>query len=296
MGPPVILRSMLYAPATHPRHATAALAGQADAAILDLEDAVAEDHKEEARRAVAGFLDGRPPVGPAAFVRVNGLRTPHAYRDLLAVVLPGVEGVVVPKVESAAEVAIADWMLSQLEGERGIRGGVELVPVVETAVGLRRLDEIASASPRVRRVGFGAADLSADTGVALAGGSEGMVAVKVQLVVSSRAAGLEPPMDSVYPDFRDAEGFLREAEQARRLGLFGKTCIHPSQVELANRVFTPSDDEQRLARDVLRAFEEALAQGSASVQLDGRMIDYPIAERARRVVELADRLSGRPAR
>jgi citrate lyase subunit beta / citryl-CoA lyase len=293
----VILRSMLYAPATHPRHAAGALAGQADAAILDLEDAVADDRKEEARRAVGGLLDGRPPAGPAAFVRVNGLRTPHAYRDLLAVVMPGVEGVVVPKVESAAEVAIADWMLSQLEGERGIPGGgVELVPVVETASGLRRLDEIAAASPRVRRLGFGAADLSADTGIALAGGSEGMVAVKVQLVVTSRAAGLEPPMDSVYPDFRDAEGFEREAEQARRLGLFGKTCIHPSQVELANRVFTPTEEEQRLARDVLRAFEEALARGSASVQLEGRMIDYPIAERARRVVELADRLAGRPAR
>jgi citrate lyase subunit beta/citryl-CoA lyase len=213
------------------------------------------------------------------------------------VVLPGVEGVVVPKVESAAEVAIADWMLSQLEEERGIRGGgVELVPVVETAAGLRRLDEIAAASPRVRRVGFGAADLSADTGIALAGRSEGMVVVKVQLVVSSRAAGLEPPMDSVYPDFRDAEGFVLEAEQARRLGLFGKTCVHPSQVELANRVFTPTEDELSLARDVVRAFDGALARGSASVQLDGRMIDYPIAERARRTVELADRLSGRPAR
>lgn len=293
----MVLRSMLYAPANHPRHAAGALAGAADAAILDLEDAVAEDQKAAARQALPELLERRPEGGPAVFVRVNGLRTPHAHQDLLAVVLPQVRGVLVPKVESAAEVAVADWILGQLESERGRDSGtVELVPLVETAAGLGHLHEICAASPRVRRVSFGAADFALDTGMDLGAGGEGVLAAKLQVLVASRAAGLDPPVDVVYPDFRDPDGFLREAEQARRLGFMGKTCIHPSQVELANRVFTPTEDEVSQAERTLRAFDDALAKGSASVQLDGRMIDYPIAERARRLVELAARISGRSTR
>lgn len=294
----MVLRSMLYAPANHPRHAAGALAGTADAAVLDLEDAVAEDQKAAARQALPELLERRPAGGPAVFVRVNGLRTGHAHQDLLAAVLPQVRGVLVPKVESASEVAIADWMLTQLESERGRdSGAVELVPLVETAAGLGRLPEICAASPRVRRVSFGAADFALDVGMTLgAGAGEGVLAAKLRVLVASRAAGLDPPLDVVYPNFRDPDGFLREAEQARRLGFMGKTCIHPAQVELANRVFTPTEDEVSQALRTLRAFDDALAEGSASVQLDGRMIDYPIAERARRLVELADRISGRSTR
>jgi citrate lyase subunit beta/citryl-CoA lyase len=297
----VILRSMLYAPANHPRHASGALAGAADAAILDLEDAVAADQKQAARDAIEQLLRDRPaparPTGrPAVFVRINALSTPHAYQDLLAAVLPGVQGILLPKVESPGELAIADWMLAQLEIERGLEAGaIQLVPIVETAAGLSRLNAIAAASPRVRRLTFGAADFALDTGMSLAsaGGpvdgvaDEGVLWAKLQLVVASRAARLDAPLDTVYFDFRDAGGFLREAGQARRLGFQGKTCIHPSQVELANQAFSPTAEEVAQAKRTLEAFDGAIASGSAVIQLDGRMIDHPIAERARRVLELA---------
>jgi citrate lyase subunit beta/citryl-CoA lyase len=292
---------MLYAPANHPRHAAKALAGTADAAILDLEDAVAADQKETAREALRQLLRDRPARErqarlPAAFVRINALGTRHAYQDLLAAVLPGVRGIVLPKVGSPGEVATADWMLTQLERERGLEAGaIQLVPLLETASGLSHLDAIAAASPRVRRLTFGAADFALDTGMALASGDGPVDAVanqavlwaKLQLVVASRAAGLDAPLDSVYFDLGDAGGFLREAEQARRLGFQGKTCIHPSQVELAKRAFTPTAEEVAQAKRTLEAFERALAAGSAAIQLDGRLVDYPIAERARRVLELA---------
>jgi citrate lyase subunit beta/citryl-CoA lyase len=297
----VILRSMLYAPANHPRHAAKALAGTADAAILDLEDAVAAEQKQAARNAVRQLLRDRPagehPAGrPAVFVRINALGTPHAYQDLLAAVLPGVHGILLPKVESPREVATADWMLTQLERERGLEAGaVQLVPTVETASGLSHLDAIAVASPRVRRLTFGAADFALDTGMALASGdapadavaNQALLWAKLQLVVASRAARLDAPLDTVYFELGDADGFLREAEQARRLGFQGKTCIHPSQVELANQAFSPTGEEIAQAKRTLEAFDGAIASGSAAIQLDGRMIDYPIAERARRVLELA---------
>jgi citrate lyase subunit beta/citryl-CoA lyase len=297
----VILRSMLYAPANHPRHAAKALAGTADAAILDLEDAVAAGQKQAARNAIRELLRDRPaaehPAGrPAAFVRINALGTRHAYQDLLAAAVGGVDGILLPKVESPGEVATADWMLTQLERERGLDGGaIQLVPMVETASGLSHLDAIAAASPRVRRLTFGAADFALDTGMAVASGhapldpvaNPGLLWAKVQLVVASRAARLDAPLDTVYFDLGDAHGFLREAEQARRLGFQGKTCIHPSQVELANRAFTPTAEEVAQAKRTLEAFERAVAAGSAAIQLDGRLVDYPIAERARRVLELA---------
>jgi citrate lyase subunit beta / citryl-CoA lyase len=292
---------MLYAPANHPRHASKALVGTADAAILDLEDAVATDQKQGARDAIEQLLRDRPEPGqptgrPAVFVRINSLSTPHAYQDLLAAVLPGVQGILLPKVESPGEVAIADWMLAQLETERGLEAGaIHLVPMVETAAGLIHLGAIATASPRVRRLTFGAADFALDTGMSPTAGdgpgdgvaNEGVLWAKLQLVVASRAARLEAPLDTVYFDFGDPDGFLREAEQARRLGFQGKTCIHPSQVELANQAFSPTGEEIAQAKRTMEAFERAIAAGSAAIQLDGRMIDYPIAERARRVLELA---------
>jgi citrate lyase subunit beta/citryl-CoA lyase len=302
----VILRSMLYAPANHPRHASRALAGAADAAILDLEDAVAGGRKQAARDAIGQVLRDRPAAGPptgrpAVFVRINALSTPHAYPDLLAAVLPGVDGILLPKVESPGELATADWMLAQLETERGLEAGaIQLIPMVETAAGLSRLSAIAAASRRVRRLTFGAADFALDTGMSLAaaGGpldgvaNEGVLWAKLQLVVASRAAGLEAPLDTVYFDFSDADGFLREAAQARRLGFQGKACIHPSQVELANQAFSPTGEEIAQAKRTLEAFDGAIASGSAAIKLDGRMIDYPIAERARRVLELARRVEG----
>jgi citrate lyase subunit beta / citryl-CoA lyase len=280
------MRTMLFTPANHARHVEKALAGPADAVILDLEDAVAVEEKPGARALLPGILAGLPATAPRVFVRVNCLTTPFAYADLRSAVRVGLSGIVLPKVESREDVATADWLLTQLEAEQGLAtNSVELLPIIETATALTRLDEIATASPRIRRLTFGAGDFTLDTNMEWTPGNEGVLWGRIRTVVASRAAGLAAPIDTVYPALPDGAGFESEARQARRLGFEGKLCLHPDQVTIGNEVFTPTASEVGEAHRVLEAFERAVAGGSASIQLDGRFIDYPIAERARRVIE-----------
>jgi len=282
------LRSLLFAPANHARHAEKALSGSADGAILDLEDAVAVAEKPAARAAARQLLEGRAAPSPCAYVRINALSTPFAYDDLHAVVCAGLHGLVVPKVEAPEQLAIVDWLLSQLERERGIpAGSIEIIPIIETAAGLLRAQHIAAASPRLKRLSFGAGDFSLDTNMTWTIGHEGLLWARIQIVIVSRAAGLAPPLDTVFADLADMDGLAAEAAQAKRLGFGGKTCIHPRQVEIVNAVFTPSAEEVEQAQRLVEAFEQAVASGVASLQVDGRFIDYPVAEKARRIVELS---------
>lgn len=281
------MRTMLFTPVNHARHVDKALGGPADAVILDLEDAVANEEKPAARALLPHLLERRARGLPQVFVRVNALTTPFAYADFVAAVRAGLAGIVLPKVESSAQVLMADWLMTQLEAERGLdAGSVELLPIIETAAGLTRVDEIATAARRVRRLSFGAGDFTLDTNMEWTPGNEGVLWARVRTVVASRAAGLAAPIDTVYPTLPDAAGFEAEARQARRLGFGGKLCLHPAQVDIANAVFTPTETEVADARRVLAAFDRAVAAGSASIQLDGKFIDYPIAERARRVIEM----------
>lgn len=284
-----VLRTLLFAPANHPRHVEKALSGPADGAILDIEDAVAVAEKPAARIAARQALDARASgPGPKAYVRVNGLTTPYAYDDIHAIVGPGLDGIILPKTESAVQIATVDWLLLQLERARGLPvGGIDLMPIVETAAGLTRLREIATASPRVRRLNFGAGDFSLDTNMTWTVGHEGLLWARIQVVVESRAAGLEPPLDTVYARLDDMAGLAAEAEQAKRLGFQGKACIHPKQVDVVNAVFTPTADEVASARRIVGAFERAEADGVASLQVGGQFIDYPVAQRARRTLEIA---------
>lgn len=290
----MMLRSTLFAPATHARHVEKALAGDADGVILDLEDAIAIAEKGEARQAARRALTVRGAGGPRVYVRVNGLTTPFAYDDLRAVITPGLDGVILPKAESASQLATLDWLLTQLERAAGLpEGGIEVTPIVETALGLARIAEIATASARVTRLNFGAGDFSLDTNMTWTAGHEGILWARTQVVIASRAAGLEPPLDTVYAQLDDTEGFRREAEQALRLGFQGKACIHPSQVVIANEVFSPSANEVERAREIVAAFESAEAAGVASIRLGGQFIDYPVAARARRTLDVAARIAER---
>jgi citrate lyase subunit beta/citryl-CoA lyase len=291
-----ILRTLLFAPANHPRHVEKAFSGPADGAILDIEDAVAIAEKPAARLAARRALDVRTPgvVGPKAYVRVNGLTTPFAYDDICAIVGPGLDGIILPKTESAAQIATVDWLLLQLERDRGLpAGSVDLMPIVETAAGLTHLREIATAAPRVRRLNFGAGDFSLDTNMTWTAGHEGILWARIQVVVESRAAGLEPPVDTVYARLDDMDGLAHEAEQAKRLGFQGKACIHPKQVDVVNAIFTPSDDEVADARRIASVFAQAEAEGIASLQVDGQFIDYPVAQKAQRIVQIAERIEAR---
>nr|WP_294544952.1 CoA ester lyase [uncultured Rhodopila sp.] len=278
------LRSLLFAPANHARRVEKALTLAADAVILDLEDAVAISEKAEARPLIIEALE-KPRVG-RLFVRVNALSTEWCYGDIVVAVRPGLDGIVLPKVEHAHELRTADWLIGNLEQARDLpRGTIDLIPIIETAVGVSNLPAICSAGTRVRRLAFGAGDFTLDMGMAWSRDETELLPYRAACVLASRAGGLEPPVDTVWADLRDNEGFVASARKAAALGFQGKLCIHPDQIVPANAAFTPDEAAVARARRIVAAFEKAEADGLASIQLDGQFIDYPIVQRARRVLE-----------
>lgn len=283
----MVLRSLLFAPANHGRHASKALASSADGTILDLEDAVAVAEKPAARIAARQLIENRSAGGPKAFVRINALPTPFAYDDIHAIVVSGLDGIILPKTESAEQIAIVDWLLRQLERERGLQeGSIDLMPIIETARGLSSVREIVTASSRVHRLNFGSVDFSLDTNMTWTLSHEGILWARIQLVIASRALGLEPPIDTVFADLNDFDGLAQETAKAKSLGFQGKACIHPKQVQVVNDIFTPSQEEIAQAQQIIDAFDAAVASGSASIRVGGQFVDYPVADKARRIIEL----------
>lgn len=292
---PLPLRSFLFAPANHGRRVEKAFTLQADAVILDLEDAVALSEKPAAREQARAVLQARGAARPCkAYVRVNAMDTAFCYADLLAVVRPGLDGIVLPKAESAEALATVDWLLAQLERERGLPpGSVDLLPIVETARGVARIDTLLAPRTRVRRLAFGAGDYSLDLGVTWTRDERESRYAREVVVTASRAHGLEAPLDSAYASIEDDEGLLASARGAAAIGYQGKMCIHPRQVPLVNGVFSPGDEEVAWARRVVAAFDEAERAGSSAFALDGKLVDYPIVYRARRVLGVHDALARR---
>jgi citrate lyase subunit beta / citryl-CoA lyase len=289
-------RTFLFAPGDHPRRAGKALNSGADAAILDLEDAVAVAAKPAARAAVRAELE--KPRACRGFVRVNGFGTEWCFGDIQAVVGPGLDGVVLPKLEEAGELVAVDWMLSALERERALPPrGVEVMPILETARGFAGLGALAAAAAslggRVPRFAFGAGDYTLDLGIAWGPAETELEAARAQLVVQSRAAGLEAPVDTVWIELREAEAFAASCARGAALGFQGKLCIHPDQVPVANAAFCPPEAEVARARRIVAAFAEAEARGLASIQVEGRFIDYPIVDRAQRLIAQHERIAAR---
>jgi citrate lyase subunit beta/citryl-CoA lyase len=221
-----------------------------------------------------------------AYVRVNALSTPWSYGDIEAVVVAGLDGIVLPKVESAADLLTAEWMISALERARGLTpGAIDLMPIIETAKGYVALESIVRSGTRVKRVAFGAGDFTLDAGIRWTADETELASYRSQIVVHSRAAGLEPPIDTVWVDLRNMTGFERCVQHVKGLGFQGKMCIHPDQIPVVNQAFRPSPEELTRAQKMVSAFEEAVKQGLASIQLEGQFIDYPIAYAAQRVLD-----------
>ena len=266
------------------RRVANALSLNVDAVILDLEDAVATAEKPAARSAVAAAL--ALPRQSLLYVRVNAADTEFCYGDLVAIVRPGLDGIVLPKVESATALAAIDWLLAQLEREQDLApGAIDLIPIIETAGGLTNLDGILAAGTRVRHLAFGAGDFTLDVNMTWSRTEAELAFARARIATASRAAGIEAPLDTVWVDLADEEGLEISARTALGFGFQGKMCIHPKQIASVHRVFTPSEVEFTFAERVVAAFAEAEAAGSAAIQLDGKFIDYPILYRAQRVLE-----------
>jgi citrate lyase subunit beta/citryl-CoA lyase len=280
------MRSLLFAPGNHARRVEKALGLPADGVILDLEDAVAISEKAATRTTVVEAF-GKPRAGKL-YVRVNALTTEWCFGDITAVVHAGLDGIILPKVEQAHELRTSEWMIANLERESGLPiGTIDLIPIIETALGISNLKRICRSGTRMKRLAFGAGDFTLDMGMVWTRSEAELLPYRSACVMESRAAGLEPPLDTVWADLRDADGFIASARHAAALGFQGKMCIHPDQIAPANAAFTPDGASVAQAKRIVEAFDKAEAQGLASIQLEGQFIDYPIVQRARRVLEAA---------
>ncbi len=284
------MRSKLFVPCSRPELFPKAMRSEADALSFDLEDAVQESRKEEARRCIEEFLRQEPEGGRGklVIVRVNSMQTAHFAPDLRAVVWPALDAVNVPKLEGADEIVALAGALAMLEAERGIAHPIRILANIETPRALRLAAEIGRADPRVMGLQLGLGDLFESLGIDRSD-TAAVHHLQVDLRLAAGDAGI-PAYDGAFANVADREGFTAEAEAARRLGYAGKTCIHPSQVALANAVFRPSDAEIAYALRVLEATREAATKGVGAFMVDGRMIDEPFIKRATAIVETARQL------
>jgi len=286
------LRALLFAPGNHPRKLEKVGTFGSDAIVLDLEDAVADAEKDAARgmvRAALPTYTGRTVV----FVRVNGADTGRIEDDARAVVCADLDGIMVPKVERPETLSELDRLLGRLEREGGLpEGQIRLLALIETALGLVRCEEIALAAPtRVLTLVFGLGDFSMDLGVDLTPDATELLYARSRVVVAARAARLPPALDGPYLDLHNVEGLVADTLRSRQLGFQGRVVVYPPQVEHVQRAYAdlPPEEAER-ARRIVEAFEQAEAAGSASIQVDGRFVDYPIYERAKQKLRLYEAL------
>ena len=295
------LRSWLFVPGDSPRKLDKADGAGADVVILDLEDSVAEAGKQEARRLVAAFLSSRPaPRASPLFVRINPLSGPHALGDLAAVVPACPDGIVLPKPDGAHDVVRLDHYLSALEASAGLPAGrIRILPIAsETPRSLFTLDSYRDASTRLAGLTWGAEDLPAAVGASTNRGENGGYSDLCRLartlcLLGASAAGL-PPIETVYPGFRDLAGLEAYATRGRRDGFRGMMAIHPQQVSIINAVFTPTEQELDQARQVVALFEAD--PGVGTVALEGRMLDLPHLKQARALLAaVGDKVAALPS-
>ncbi len=287
----MVLRSLLFAPGNVTRRVEKALSLDADVVILDLEDAVPLSEKAQARSLVAEAL--QKPRFASGYVRVNALSTGFTIDDIQAVLSSNLDGIMLTKVEEPADLYKVDWLMGYLEERLSLpKGSIDLIPLVENAKGIHNAYEIARAVPRVKRLCFGAIDYTADIGVKLTSDGAEIFYARSQLVNASRAAGLEPPIDTVYPDIKNPAGLERDTAIAVQLGFQGKLVIHPDQIGPVNKMFSPSEKDISYALKVVAAFEQAEAKGHAAITLEGgKFIDYPVVHNARRLLALAEKIT-----
>jgi malyl-CoA/(S)-citramalyl-CoA lyase len=306
-------RSLLSVPASSERFFAKAAASAADTVMLDLEDSVSPDQKDAARRRTVDVVNTLDWGAKTLLVRINGLDTPWAWRDLVAVAeaCPRLDGVMVPKVNAPRDVQFVETLLEQVERAAHRERPIAIEALVETALGLANVEAIAACSPRLEAISFGPGDFAASIGNRgkRIGGPDPSYAILTdgdglgnrarhwgdvwhyalaRIAIACRAHDLRP-IDGVYVDFNDPDGFKAAARRSLALGFEGKWCIHPSQIALANELYSPTAEEIAWARQLLAAMGQAHGAGTGAIQIGGQMIDMAHVRQAERIVAKAGR-------
>ncbi len=312
---PRLNRSELAVPGSRPELFEKAAASDVDVIFLDVEDAVAPDEKEQARKNIIAALNEVDFGDKTVSVRINGLDTHYMYRDVIDIIEQGGERLdlmMIPKVGTASDVYAVDMLVTQAENAVGRKKRIGFELIIETALGMANVDEIAAASPRNESLHFGVADFAASTQArtTVIGGPHpdyGVLTDKdgdkpreyhwgdmwhyaiARMVVAARANGLRP-IDGPFGDFSDPDGYRAQAKRAAVLGCEGKWAIHPSQIALANEIYSPSEEEVTRAKRILEAMAEAQKEGKGAVSLDGRLIDIASIRQAENLVQKAQQI------
>jgi malyl-CoA/(S)-citramalyl-CoA lyase len=315
-APARLNRSELAVPGSSPKLFEKAAKSAADVIFLDLEDAVAPDDKPQARKNIIEAINDVDWGNKTLAVRINGLDTHYMYRDVVDVVENAgerIDLIMIPKVGTASDVYAVDMLVTQIEVAKGRKKRIGFELIIETALGMANIDEIATASKRNESLHFGVADYAASTkaqttGIGGPNPSYGILTDKdgdkprdyhwgdmwhyatARMVVAARAAGLRP-VDGPFGDFSDPEGFKAHARRAAVLGCEGKWAIHPSQIALANEVFSPSEAEIAKAKRILEAMVQAQKEGRGAVALDGKLIDFASIRQAEVMVRKAEQIA-----
>ena len=309
-------RSELAVPGSNPAMFEKAAKSAADIVFLDVEDAVAPDDKAQARKNIIQGLNDIDWGRKTMMVRINGLDTHYMYRDVVDIVeaCPRLDMILIPKVGTPADVYAIDMMVTQIETAMGRTKRIGFEVLIETALGMANVEAIAQSSNRLEAMSFGVADYAAstrarttviggvnkDSGVLTDRDADGnreyfwtdpWHAAQTRMMVACRAYGLRP-IDGPFGDFSDTDGYLAAANRAAVLGYEGKWAIHPSQIELANQVYTPSEAEVTRARRIMQAMDEAAKAGKGAVSLDGRMIDIASIRMAEALLAKAEHIGG----
>jgi citrate lyase subunit beta/citryl-CoA lyase len=287
-----ILRTLLFVPGNRQRMLERAPRTDADAIVVDLEDAVPASEKRAARVLFRAMLPKLAGSGKPVFVRVNNVRGKLTRDDVMGVVRPGLAGVIHPKTESPQDLRDLDVLLREAN-ETQRPGDIVTIPLIESPLAVLRCEQIATASDRVVALSLGGEDYTAALGARRDAAGAALTYPRQVIATVASAYGMLA-IDTPYADIKDERGLIAEAKLAQAIGLTGKYVIHPDQAAAVNAVFTPSKDEVAHARRVAAAAAQAAKQRRGSVSLDGRMIDAPVVARAEQVIALARGSSTRP--
>ncbi len=281
------MRTLLFVPSQRANMVQKAAAIPADVIVLDLEDAVPPNEKEAARTTLRASIDSLKAAGKTVHVRVNHLDTGLTADDLSAAIGPGLDGLLFPKAQGATQIRELDVMIRERELHGGVRPGtIALIPLIETARAVLRCEEIAMASTRITGLAFGGEDYAADLGVARTPQANEFEYARRVIIHCAIACGLQP-LDGIYATLHDEPGLVADATYARSIGMKGKYVIHPDQVVPVNDVFAPTAQELAAARKIVDAYDAAMQGGIGVIDVDGQLVDVPVANRARDLLTYA---------